>query len=337
MPETTLPHATPRSTVAPPTSTPPVATPTQTATMTALPTTPPSPYPPGPIIISHSDYDVAHRITLTNAGPGTASRLTLWVALIRTLEPYQKLLSSGSEPSEFEKVDDEYGNRYAQFEFHDVGPGQSVVASLTYQVRVNELTYDLPDCTGEVPDFFLEPDTYVECDSEEVQALADELAQDQANPCLTLEALYDYVREHITYTRYETADHGAAWALQHRSGDCTEFADALLALSRAAGIPARFLEGVTYREGRSADLGQTKHDWLEAYLPDQGWVPLDPTWGRFRNKRDAYFARISPDHIVVTVGRNLSTLDGYHYFYYTWSGAEVSISHQEQWSVSLAD
>jgi transglutaminase-like putative cysteine protease len=259
------------------------------------------------------------------------------VALIRTLQPYQKLLSSHSEPSDFELVEDEYGNQYAQFEFHDVGPGQSVLANLTHQVRVSELTYDLSHCRGEVPDFFLEPDIYVECDDEEVQALADQLAQDQTNPCQTLEALYDYVREHITYNAYEAGDRGAVWALEHGTGDCTEFADALLALSRAAGIPARFLEGVTYREGGSSDLTQIKHDWLEAYLPDHGWVPLDPTWGRFRNKRDAYFARISPDHVVVTVGRNLSTLDGYHYFYYTWSGAEVNVSHEESWDVSRAD
>ena len=127
------------------------------------------------------------------------------------------------------------------------------------------------------------------------------------------------------------------WALQHRSGDRTEFADALLALSRAAGIPARFLEGVTYREGGSSDLSQIKRDRLEAYFPGQGWAPLDPTWGRFPERRDDYLARMSADHIIVTVGRNPSILGGYHYFYYTWSGAEVSISHQEQWSVGRAD
>jgi len=190
---------------------------------------------------------------------------------------------------------------------------------------------------GEIPDTFLEPYINVESDHEQIQALADELAQDQTNPCQTLEALYDYVREHITYTRYEAGDRGAVLALEHGTGDCTEFADALLALSRAAGIPGRFLEGVTYREGRSTDLGQTKHDWLEAYLPGQGWVPLDPTWGRFPERRDAYFARMSPDHIVVTVGRNLSTLGGYHYFHYTWSGQDVDLSHEEHWTLSRLD
>jgi len=278
-----------------------------------------------------------HSVTLTNAGPGTASRLTLWVALITTLEPYQQLLSSQFEPSEVALVEDEYGNQYAQFEFHGVGPGQSVMVCLSHQVRVNELAYDLSHCTGEVPDFFLEPETYVECDNEEIQALADAMSQDQTTPCHTLEVLYDYVREHITYNSYEAGDRGAIWALEHGTGDCTEFADALLALSRAAGVPARFLEGVTYREGGSSDLSQIKHDWLEAYLPGHGWVPLDPTWGRFPHRRDTYFARISPDHIVVTVGRNLSTLDGYHYFYYTWSGDQVDVSHDSWWDVSRAD
>ncbi|MGB3904983.1 MAG: transglutaminase domain-containing protein [Anaerolineae bacterium] len=323
--------------VVPPIETATPEAPACISTQSPLPTTIPSGYPPGPTILSYADYDVTHTVTLTNAGQGTARRLTLWVALIRTLDPYQKLFASHSEPSEYEVVGDEYGNQFARFEFHDVGPGKRLVARLTYEVRVRELAYDLSQCEGEILDSFLEPDTYVESDDARIQALADELSHGQANPCLILEALYDYVREQITYSSYEAGDRGAVWTLGHGRGDCTEFTDALLALSRAAGIPARFLEGVTYRSDRNADLGQIKHDWLEAYLPGHGWVPLDPTWGRFPDRRDAYFARMSPDHIVVTVGRNLSTLGGYHYFHYTWSGAEVSISHQEAWDVSRLD
>lgn len=317
--------------------TPTPEAPTPIPTLSPPPTIVPSRYPQGPIILSHGDYDVTHTVTLINAEPGTARRLTLWVALIRSLEPYQEVLASWSDPSEYEVVEDEYGNQYARFDFHDVGPGKRVVARLTYEVRVKELAYDLSQCEGEMLDSFLQPDTYVESDDAKIQALADELSRGQANPCRILEALYDYVRQQITYSSYEEGDRGAVWALGYGRGDCTEFADALLALSRAAGIPARFLEGVTYRESRSADLGQIKHDWLEAYLPGHGWVPLDPTWGRFPERGDAYFARMSPDHIVVTVGRNLPTLGGYHYFHYTWSGAEVSISHQEGWNVSPAE
>jgi transglutaminase-like putative cysteine protease len=315
-------------------------TPTQGAspTPTSTPTAAPSPSPVGPAILSQADYRVIETVRLTNAGPGVAESLTLWAARIRSLAPYQEVLDFQAQPADFEFVEDEHGNQYALFEFYSVGAGDSVEVTLTYLVRVWELSYDLSVYQqGQTLDDFLWAETYVEVEDPSIQALADRLSAGYDNQCQTLRALYDYVGDNITYTSYEAGDRGALWALEQGAGDCTEFSDTLLALSRAAGIPARFLEGVTYRTGAGSDLGETKHDWLEAYIPGYGWVPLDPTWGRFPDRRDAYFGRISPDHIVVTRGRNLSTLGGYHYFYYNWRGQEVSISHQESWELSIAD
>ncbi|HEM60868.1 MAG TPA: hypothetical protein ENO24_01115, partial [Chloroflexi bacterium] len=246
------------------------------------------------------------------------------------------LLHEDVEPAPAARIEDEYGNQYAHIQFADVAAGESVQAVVTSTVRVTEVAHDLSLCVGEVPSTALDPEVHVESDDPNIQELARQLSAGSADLCQALRALYDYVGDHITYTSYEAGDRGAAWALEQLSGDCTEFADALLALSRAAGIPARFLEGVTYREGAGSQLGETKHDWLEAYLPGHGWVPLDPTWGRFAHKRGAYFARMSPDHIIVTTGRNLSTLGGYHYFYYTWPSGDVNRSHQESWELSLA-
>jgi transglutaminase-like putative cysteine protease len=314
----------------------PTATWTPEPTHTATPISPATatPRPEPPTILSQAEYEVVERVRLTNAGPGTTESLTLWVALVTSRPPYQEVLDSQVQPSVFEVVTDEYGNQYARFEFEDVSPGGSVETTLTYQVRVNELVHELSHCHGEMPSLYLLSETYVESDHPFIQALAGEVSGGHDSLCQRLKALYDYVVDHITYSSYEAGDRGAMWALDHGSGDCTEFADALLALSRASGIPARFLEGVTHREGDRADPSQIKHDWVEAYLPGYGWVPLDPTWGRLPNKRDAYFAQMSPDHIIVTVGRNLSTLGGYHYFYYRWAGDQISISHQEEWEIT---
>ncbi len=331
---------TPTSETIPSATLPPSPSPTQSPTPVATTPVPATATPretlTGPAILSHTDYQVTNRVALTNAGPGVADRLTLWVAQIRSLEPYQELLDSQVSPSGYEVVEDEYGNQYARFEFHGVGAGESAQVDLTYQVRVYELAYDLSLCQGETLNTFLYAEANVEADDPTIQALADQLSNEQANRCQTLRVLYDYVGDNITYSSYQAGDHGAIWALDQGSGDCTEFADALLALSRGAGIPARFLEGVTYREGTRSDLGQIKHDWLEAYLPGIGWVPLDPTWGRFSERRESYFARMSPDHIVVSVGRNLPTLGGYHYFYYTWAGQEIDVSHDTQWQVVIS-
>ena len=314
----------------------PTATRTPEHTFTATPLSPATatPRPEPPTILSQAEYQVVETVILTNAGPGIAENVTLWVALVTSRPPYQEVLDSQALPSVFEVVTDEYGNQYARFEFRDVSPGGSVEATLTYQVSVSELAHEVSHCHGRMPSLYLLPETYVESDHPLVQALAREVSERHDSPCGRLKALYDYVVDHITYSSYEAGDRGAVWALDHGSGDCTEFADALLALSRASGIPARFLEGVTYREDVRADPSQIKHDWVEAYLPGHGWVPLDPTWGRLPNRRDIYFARMSPDHIIVTVGRNLSTLGGYHYFYYRWVGEQISISHQEEWEVT---
>ncbi len=328
---------TPRAETSASATAPPLPTPAHRQTEIPSPTpTVTTPPPSEPTILSHADYHVTNRVTLTNAGPGVADRLTLRVALVRSLAPYQELLDSQVSPSGYEVVEDGYGNQYARCEFYGVGAGESAQVELTYQVRAYELSYGLSPCQGETLNTFLDAEANVEADDPSIEALADQLSEGQDNPCQTLRVLYDYVGDNMTYSSYQASDHGAKWALDQRSGDCTEFADLLLALSRAAGIPARFLEGVTYREGTRSELGQIKHDWLEAYLPGVGWVPLDPTWGRFAERRESYFARMSPDHIVVTVGRNLTTLGGYHYFYYTWVGQDIDVSHETEWEVIIS-
>lgn len=75
----------------------------------------------------------------------------------------------------------------------------------------------------------------------------------------------------------------------------------MIALCRVAGIPARFVEGVIYKPGTTQQI-DPRHDWLEVYLPGIGWVPVDPTWGRFKDKRDQYFAGADSQQIIVTTG-----------------------------------
>jgi transglutaminase-like putative cysteine protease len=67
-----------------------------------------------------------------------------------------------------------------------------------------------------------------------------------------------------------------------RRGDCEYFASAFVLLARSLGIPARLVLG--YRVGeRNPYFGhyvvrrRNAHAWAEAYLPDQGWITVDPT------------------------------------------------------------
>jgi transglutaminase-like putative cysteine protease len=183
-------------------------------------------------------------------------------------------------------------------------------------------------------DEYLDPDTFIESNEPEIVSLATELGEGMTTACEQSRAFYDYVGDSMSYIGYNPDDMGALISCQTLEGDCTDFADFLIALNRAAGIPARFLEGVTCcTAGDQYVPGDVKHDWLEVYLPSSGWVQMDPTWGRGEADRDTYFAGMTPDHIIITQGRNLSVLGNYHYWYYTYRPGSAQINAEEFFSI----
>lgn len=72
--------------------------------------------------------------------------------------------------------------------------------------------------------------------------------------------------------------------LSSREGVCQDFAHVVIALCRSIGVPARYVSG--YLFASSDDLGDDPegdeidvqtHAWVEAAIPDHGWLALDPT------------------------------------------------------------
>ena len=68
-----------------------------------------------------------------------------------------------------------------------------------------------------------------------------------------------------------------------RKGFCEHFASAFAILMRAAGVPSRIVGG--YQGGQWNALGNfftvrqsDAHAWCEVWLPDRGWVRVDPTF-----------------------------------------------------------
>jgi transglutaminase-like putative cysteine protease len=86
---------------------------------------------------------------------------------------------------------------------------------------------------------------------------------------------------------------------EHTSGVCQDYAHAMLALCRAAGIPARYVSGYVHAYPHGEDhehlLGsEGSHAWVEAFLPGNGWVGFDPTNG----------CAVDEAHVKVAVGRD---------------------------------
>jgi transglutaminase-like putative cysteine protease len=118
--------------------------------------------------------------------------------------------------------------------------------------------------------------------------------------------------------------------------DCTEYASLMIALCRASGIPARYVKGLAVPGEEAKDIARTEHAWLEVHLPGSGWVPMDPTMGRAPVRRQEYFARLPPNHIIVSLGRSPSTLRGASYWTHLyWPGNSTEIRVEEfVWNIT---
>lgn len=128
--------------------------------------------------------------------------------------------------------------------------------------------------------------------------------------------IYDFVVKKLSYdfSRLENRQTrlGAAYILSRpNAAVCLEFTDLFIALSRAAGIPAREVDGFAYsnnsRERPILAKQDILHAWPEYYdAKKQAWIMVDPTWGNTTGGQD-YFTTLDFDHVAFVIRGSSST------------------------------
>lgn len=58
------------------------------------------------------------------------------MALVASWEPYQRAVLTKISPGNYNKVEDEYGNTFAEFEFSNVNAGEKASVNVAYHVVV---------------------------------------------------------------------------------------------------------------------------------------------------------------------------------------------------------
>ena len=93
---------------------------------------------------------------------------------------------------------------------------------------------------------------------------------------------------------------GALKALENPTNAvCLEYSDLMVALLRSQGIPARMPIGYAYSGDLKASpaVSDSLHSWVEVYVPNVGWMNIDPTWGeKFDN-----FGKSDLDHFAFSI------------------------------------
>jgi transglutaminase-like putative cysteine protease len=119
--------------------------------------------------------------------------------------------------------------------------------------------------------------------------------EQNAHPLDELIRLSEFIYHHFEYKKgVTTVETGLDEIWELRAGVCQDFAHLLLYMMRLVGLPGRYVSGYIC-PGNSEWRGEgATHAWVEAWLPDMGWVGIDPTNKCLAGER----------HVRLAVGRN---------------------------------
>jgi len=111
-----------------------------------------------------------------------------------------------------------------------------------------------------------------------IRRTARRVTDGETNPYLAAQRLYRYVIDTVLYSHmphfamYPRGEAESVYVHEHKYGDCGAQSMYFSALCRSVGIPARCTGGFQIFQGTPAG-----HFWAELYLPNYGWIPVDPT------------------------------------------------------------
>lgn len=229
---------------------------------------------------------------------------------------YQKVIYNNLDPLPKNIIVDIDGNYLADYE---VKPRQSLDITLTglahlYSRAINEndggLLKNIPK---ELTKTYLSEQKYWPVKDPQIASIASSLISPMATVSQNAKEIYKFVSETLKYNKEKAQLEsiprlGALVALQQPDqAVCTEFTDVFITLSRAAGIPAREVDGFAYTQNRffqplsvRFNSGDVLHAWAQFYDPAFGWVQIDPTWASTTNGLN-YFNKLDTNHLVLAI------------------------------------
>jgi transglutaminase-like putative cysteine protease len=245
--------------------------------------------------------------------PAEAKRVDIWVPVPQSND--RQSISNPEVrcgyPYSFE-TDPEYGNSILRVEATGSIPES---LSVTANFLVTRRGYHLLEGKDERSETaaekmlqrFLAPDRLVPIDGK-IAEEAKEVVKDGMSPLEKARAIYDHVAKTMTYDKT-----GAGWgrgdaiyACDARTGNCTDFHSLFIGMSRASGIPARFVMGFPVPDGITEGEIPGYHCWAEFYIEGMGWLPIDASEAsKHPEKWNDLFGGLDAHRVQFTIGRDI--------------------------------
>lgn len=236
------------------------------------------------------------------------------IALPPDIPGHQKIIQKSLLPTPRSVRTDEDGNYLARYDLRPLEKKEVIwegFAALFYPSR-NFGTGKIEDLPAELIQAYTLPERYWETEAIEIKAQMAKLTDPKLSARENLQRIYNFVTTSLSYD-YEKLEEGELTRLgalqilsQKDRAVCMEYTDLFIALARAAGIPAREVNGYAHATDdpqRPLSLrlqqGDVLHAWPQAYLPKVGWVMMDPTWGS--TSGSDYFNAFDLSHLAFVI------------------------------------
>ncbi len=264
-------------------------------------------------------YQVLYRA----AGNGRVRNLTAHLAIPREMTGQRLLTPIRFDPEPTRIVEDQWGQKVAIFELGDLNSGETrsvrwIGDFSLFRVRFQMTPHRIRTVrTDRELGLFLGDDRKYNLRHPTLDEWMNKTVQNETNPYRVARRIYERLADEVVYDRSGGWNNAAA-VLERKSGSCSEYTFALVALLRKAGIPARYVGAVSER-GDPASFDDVFHRWAEAWFPDFGWVPMDANAGSSPDPavRGLYFGGRTNRHVVTTVGGGASEYLDWTYNHHT--------------------
>lgn len=119
---------------------------------------------------------------------------------------------------------------------------------------------------------YLVPTKNCQSNNPKIKALAASITKGSTTDYSKASKIFNWVRDHISYSFYYNTKKGALGTLNSRSANCADTAHLVVALERAAGIPARYNHGTC----KFSSGNWYGHVWAQVYVNGK-WYYADGT------------------------------------------------------------
>jgi len=279
----------------------------------------------------------------TNYGPGKVISEDVHIAIPVNSDRQDIIGEIRYSPPYTDIVTDKWGQKTAHYHFDNIPGEENREIEMITEAKIYQIRYFIfPDQVGtldqipsDIKALYLEDNEKYQIHHPVIQDAVKAAVGDEKNAYWVARKIFNYV---IAHMYYEMAGgwNTAPAVLARGNGSCSEYSFVYIAMCRAAGLPARYVGSVVVR-GDDASMDDVFHRWVEVYLPNYGWIPVDPSGGDQETPRNQamYIGNLSNRYLVTTKSGGGSKTMGWTYnsneFYVTQPKTNIVIEYFADW------